>query len=238
MFNINSLFNELSINPLYLFDETDELDYIKTHLLRFKSSIKYIYPILENTNNLLELGNKTCFCKIINYFFPNIKIDNTTEDLRYDFLTNINNNYDMILCMETIEHIKDREMEDDISNINNLHLESFVGDGIESLLRNCYRLLNSTGHLFLTTPNINGYYNIKKIMSYEHPFGYEPHPRELTYNNIKRFLNKTNFNIKLFDYIHCWNGLSNEEKQKIDEFGLLFSPEKNREDCIFCLTTK
>jgi SAM-dependent methyltransferase len=239
MEDINTLFKKLSVDLSILFNkENHNFDYINTHLLRYKLSLEYIFPILKTSKNLLELGDKSYICEIIKILFPDIHIDYITEDLRYDFRIKEKNKYDIVLCMETIEHIKDREIENDVEHIETLHLESFVGDGVLSLLKNCNRLLKSGGKLFLTTPNINGYNNIKKIVTYSHPFGYEPHPRELTKNNVLNFLKESEFNIESVDFFDCWSLMSDEEKKVIDDFCFHYTLEKNREDCMFFLASK
>lgn len=233
------LFDCLFTNPEFLFNKNkDDIDYIKMHLLRYKISMCYIKILLENCNTLLELGNKNYFCEIIKNIFPHIHIDYVEEDLRYDFLLNIENKYDVILCMETIEHIKDREIYNDIKNIKTFHLESFVGDGILSMLNNCNRLLKPHGKLFLTTPNLNGYRNIRQLIKYEHPFGYEPHPRELTKKNVIGFLQKTNYEIDKCDFFDCWPFISIEEQQLIDKLCSVYTTVNERQDDMFFIASK
>lgn len=239
MNKIDDLFKCLYNDVSYIFPGIDKNDdYVRTHLLRYKLSLEYIQPYLELNPVILELGNKGYFCKIINYLYPHIQIECIVSDLRYDFNTNVSDKYDMILCMEVLEHIKDQEHSDDILNMSNLHLETFMGDGVISLLSNCNRLMKSTGKLFLTTPNINGYMNIKRIINYDYPFGYEPHPREFTYKNVIYFLEKAGFKVDKLDFFNCWHILTQEEKQKIDELSSYFTKETHREDDMFFIASR
>jgi SAM-dependent methyltransferase len=226
-------FDQMSRNDKWL---ASDINYLEIHKNRYKQSLLYIEDILKKSNHILELGysdNKNYFPKFINTLYPHIQIDYTYTDLRYDFLSDISNEYDLILCMETIEHIKDNETND------RFDMERFIGSGISNLLINCYRLVKNGGILFITTPNVNSYHSISKILSHSHPFSYEPHVREMSVGDIKSHLHSAGWCVENFKLTNCWNVL---EENKVKTLQVMLSTFgysiQDREDCIFIRAIK
>lgn len=159
---------------------------------------------------------------------PDIKITTTDFDLRYNFPLP-DNTYTKILCTETIEHIKDRDSKD-ISNIS-----TFTYNGILNMLCECNRILTENGILFITTPNLNSYKSISKILNHENPYTFAPHNRELSVKELVNMTQKCGFQIQ-YETKNVWS----EDKNFIEISNLLKNKFniKDRGDNIFLIGVK
>ena len=124
--------------------------YLETHEKRFNMTISYLEQkgVLKNNIKVLELGTPTVFTKMLNGRFD-LDITNTNTDLRYDIP--IQDKFDLVLCMELIEHIKDQDTDDF------LELNHFMGSGVRNLVSECSRLAKEEGAVFISTPNLHCY---------------------------------------------------------------------------------
>jgi SAM-dependent methyltransferase len=132
--------------------DPDVLLYLEVHKRRFITSFEWVYPLISRDRNMtiLETGAPGFFTHIIRHYFPTIHIDNITSDLRYPFQLE-SEQYDLILNMEVIEHIKDQ---------NEARLAVVDFSGVTSYLSESYRVLKKEGIMLLSTPNVNSYRNI------------------------------------------------------------------------------
>lgn len=221
-----------------IFDkELSSNNYLRGHLKRLKESFNFIDKYLKDGQDIIDIGSYGHFTKILSNFYQS-KFELSNFELRDNFPID-SNKYDMVLCMEVIEHLKDK----DSNNIE--YISSFRYTGILNLLCEMNRILKNDGILFLTTPNLNTYISILKILNYENPYFFTPHPRELSINELKRLLDKTGFKIIEMDTKNVWNGYSIESDRysnfisKIEDFS-----EKNgfssslRGDDIFIVAKK
>jgi SAM-dependent methyltransferase len=88
--------------------------------------------------------------------------------------------FDLILCTETIEHIKDQE------SVHIVDLEAFNYSGIKNMLRELGRALQSDGLLLVTTPNACSLLTLSKWL-HGHPLLMDPgHVREFTESELHR----------------------------------------------------
>ena len=173
--------------------------YSLTHLTRYKQTLKYIIPHITNNMSILDVGGEGDLIKtVLNSVFTNINVENTDCDLRYDFITKLQE-YDLIISLEVIEHIKDRD-----SPCIEL-ISTQYNSGIWNFFINCNRLLKKDGILFLTTPNVNSIVSICSSLEYYHPCIYKPHPKELSLQEIFTYCNKCDFNIITYDTFNVWN---------------------------------
>ena len=157
-----------------IFTKYKNNNYIKGHILRYKKSIEYIKPYIKNGMKILNVGGEgTIIDELLSTFAKDIIVENTECDIRYDFITNYDT-YDLIISLEVIEHLKDR----DSSYIPTLATQ--VNSGIWNFFINCNRLLDINGLLSVTTPNMNGYVNILNLINYKNPNLFTPHPKEIS----------------------------------------------------------
>lgn len=193
-------------------DFPEELNYIYTHIDRYTQSYDYIRNYIKPNSRILDIGsnnNGSTFIKLIRDNFDCI-IESHNNDLRYPF--NISSDkYDLIICMEIIEHIKDRNSEDIAE------LSQFNWNGMDNLMSEMYRCLKSGGHLFLTTPNACSYDCIIKILSGKNPNHYIPHVKEFTYEELIEYVKKFNFIIEKSETIDSWSS----EKFKVERTDII-----------------
>lgn len=212
-----------------------DIDYNLIHAARFQLSYEWIKEYLKPESKILELGLPGLFSFIIQESNPSIEVINTTTDLRYKFELP-SGVFDVLLNMEVIEHIKDR----DISDTKNYHEVSlFSMTGIDSFLTECNRVLKPGGLMFLTTPNMNSRQNIHRILNYLPPMNYYPHVREFTIGELKRWTEERGFEVIKVDTYDIYGEYQPGCKQQVEsmlvEKGFL---TKYRGDGIFMLLKK
>jgi predicted SAM-dependent methyltransferase len=210
--------------------------YVKTHIGRFKKTIEYLKPYVKNNMNILNIGGEgNLISELLNSTYENIYVENTECDIRYKLVTN-KEKYDLIISLEVIEHLKDR----DSSHIPALATQT--NSGIWNFFVNCNRLLNEKGLLFVTTPNMNSYCNLYNLINYDNPNFFKPHPKELSKNEIMHFNSTCNFKIIKYDTFNVW-GRKAEEQKIIKEIIKIFKSSNNnlindRNEDIFCISEK
>ena len=164
--------------------------YIDTHNKRFKMSIHYLAAngILQDGMRVLNIGQcdywRDMFCSVK----KDIDFTEFTGDIR---LPTDNNNYDLVLCMEVIEHLKDLELP-----VGESGFDTFTGSGIKGMLQNCQKLLIPGGHLFISTPNTHCYRTMYNWVMGSDLFTYAPHPRELSWAYMRDVISR------YFDIVH------------------------------------
>jgi len=208
----------------------EEKNYFSIHKNRFEQSLEFLAPYVSETSCLLEIGSPTFFTDILKFKLKFQKLDNTWQDLRKP-INYGDGVFDVVVCMEVIEHIKDEE---DVGGYN----ETFYGNGQQNLLKECNRVLKPDGILFLTSPNLNSARSLRQLLTFCHPFTYWPHVREMSINDLKKFLGEAKFKIELLKTKESWYNMTDEDRRilfELSKFG--FSPEF-REDNIFIVAKK
>jgi hypothetical protein len=203
-----------------IFNKYTNDKYIKGHINRYKKSIDYIKPYIKNDMKILNVGGEgTIINELINTFSENVIIENTECDIRYEFKTKYDK-YDLIISLEVIEHLKDR----DSSFIPTLATQ--VNSGIWNFFVNCNRLLDVNGLLFVTTPNMNSYLSLLNLINYKNPNFFTPHPKEISKNEIYHFNQVCNFKIIKYDTFNVWNKKAESDKiiKKINELLKTINP--------------
>lgn len=207
----------------------DAIKYVKEHHKdRFIKSFEWVYPLVNRNTNIkiLEIGAPGFFTFLLKKFFPTTYIENISSDLRYPFQLK-SEQYDLILKMEVIEHIKDQ---------NEARLAVVDFSGVNNSLSECYRVLKKDGLMVLTTPNVNSYRNIYRMLKQEPPWLFRGHFQEYSIKEISDFLEASNFEIEKQETINVWNkdGVDTTEKIiKSENFSV-----EDREDCIFIIARK
>lgn len=106
-------------------------------------------------------------------------VESTATDLRKP-LQIPDTAFDLILCTETIEHVKD------IDSDRIADLEYFNFSGVKSMLRELRRSMRSDGRLIITTPNANSFITLHKWLGGEALLMDPGHVREFSVQDLRR----------------------------------------------------
>ena len=150
-------------------------EYFVIHKRRFIESVEFLHEHVEVGAHIGDLVQPGDGPGPLAEFFSmdrNAVLTLITTDLR-EPLDVPDSTSDLILCTETIEHIKDR----DSQKIEDL--ERFTYSGVDSMLSEISRILRPKGLLFITTPNSSSFENLHKWLMDELPYMAE-HVREYT----------------------------------------------------------
>jgi hypothetical protein len=112
--------------------------YLNVHKERMITTFMWLYPHLHESVKILELGGKSILSSMLSEFCQTATIHGTNVDLRYPLPIN-NNQYDLIINTELIEHLKDHD--DSAPD----RVDRFTYTGVKTCLRECYRILKEQG---------------------------------------------------------------------------------------------
>jgi hypothetical protein len=169
-------------------------DYDSTHAVRWSwtlNRISHLLGTLESQSRMLALGTDGQFERQINATFPEIEIQISDWDLRYEFPTETQS-IDLVTAFEVIEHLKDRN-----GDIEDIASHYFIG--LMSFLCESNRSLKKDGHIILTTPNSSSYRSIASSVLGKSNYLYWPHVRELAPLEIDYFLKQSGFEVKVLE---------------------------------------
>ena len=107
------------------------------------------------------------------------QVAQSTQDLRGPLALQTGS-FDLILCTETIEHIKDQDS-DRITD-----LEKFNYSGVRNMLDELARAMCDDGHLLITTPNACSLHTLSKWLHGELLLMDPSHVREFTLAELER----------------------------------------------------
>ena len=194
------------------------------------ASLEWIDPYLSANSRILDLGGCSVFTDALREFHDVRVRANAVPDLRYKFPFD-DNAFDLVLCMEVIEHVCDR---------GDSRVDIFTGSGIKNVMSESFRVLRSGGHLFLTTPNVCCYNSIWNILCGKHPFSYQPHFRELAVHDVITYVEQSGFEFERHDVLDTWKGhnVSDDVVDKVDELSASLGVDAPRGDCTFILAHK
>ncbi len=204
------------------------------HTKRFIKSLEWL-EFIKSGDSVLEMGGKSAFTKMLKATFPETEFNVTgQQDLRYA-LENQSERYDVITCMEVIEHLSD-QASTDIGTIS-----TFKFTGIKSMLSECARMLRPDGRLFLTTPNVCSYNSLYAMLNMRHPFSYLPHTRELAPQDLVFLLGQAGLQVERLETVEVWDymQIGPEKVQLVHD--LLVSanmPTSERGDNIFVIAKR
>lgn len=210
----------------------------KVHNKRYELTLEFLKSneLLKEGSSILDCGGNSTFIK--NYLNKNcsgLSVESTSSDLRYD-LDLPSNTFDLVLCMEVIEHIKDQ----DSSLIEDI--AAFTGSGIKNLISECARVLKPGGSLLITTPNIHSYRVLNNwLYKGNEIFNYRLHPRELSYKYIEGIVENL-FSSYSYVFYNSWETFELPEEiiknyeEMLTNFG--FDTTNRREDDLFFLCRK
>ncbi len=213
------------------------------HRIRYLNTLVTIFPHLQHClsmanahRRILELGGGGAFTEALKAFYPGFEVESEEFDLRFPFPERIKNGkYDLILCMEVIEHVIDRPT-DSLGWTG-----TFRGNGVDSMLNECRAMLVNAGphaQMFISTPNINNWRAIDNLLHFHHPHTHYAHPREMAWEDLRGFCEKAKLDVVALHYVDSWgnHGLAPDAVARLKRLLTAggFSVEK-REDNIMIL---
>ncbi|MCC6270947.1 MAG: methyltransferase domain-containing protein [Microbacteriaceae bacterium] len=170
--------------------------YFKVHRSRFLQTWDFVAKQgLPSTGRALDLGG----IGPLGAFVASLgwEVDETKTDLR-GALPVQTWRYDLVICTETIEHIKDQ----DSPKIEDL--ESFHFTGMSNLFGEMARVVAPNGFIVLTTPNANSFITLHKWLNGEALLMDPTHVRELCVNDIRRLAANASLKIRQLDVVNSW----------------------------------
>lgn len=123
--------------------------------------------------------------------------DTGASDLRTLALGAVQENvFDLMLCLETLEHIKDYPPDEE--------RDTWTGSGIRNTLEFCAKSLKPDGRVLFSTPNVHSGGAFWNWANGGTAHAYEPHPRELPVKVLEPLLQDS------FEHLHwhfdvVWN---------------------------------
>ena len=159
--------------------------YFEIHQARFVESWAFLSDLTWIERDVLDVGGIGPLADFASKQFRT-RVAETKSDLRRA-LPIADNSFDIILCTETIEHIKDI----DSSDIRDL--EAFNFSGVTGMLSEFRRIGRPNSMLFITTPNASSLITLHKWISDEALFMDPQHVREYTVRDLDQVCRAANY---------------------------------------------
>lgn len=173
--------------------------YFQVHRSRFLQTWDFVRKLgLVRSGTVLDIGGVG---PIAAYLAEQRgwSLSQTTGDLRHDLKEIGSGEFDLVMCTETIEHIKDRES----GEIRDL--EAFNFSGVHSLLNELKRSVKPTGFVVVTTPNANSYISLHKWLIGEALMMDPQHVREFSVQDLKSAMERCGLRVVLTEVTTSWD---------------------------------
>lgn len=173
------------------------------HLRRYEFTWGKLIGLMGGKH--LDIGGPNCFSQWMRS--KQYDVTSTDGDLRYGLMHD-DAAFDSVSCCEVLEHLKDQDADD---------VATFSFSGMHTLLAEIWRVLKPGGTLLLTTPNLCSLRSLNNMLQHRHPFMYEPHVRELSFNDVMEMLGMAGFVVDEAGTENVWGmgGLSDHDAQAI-----------------------
>jgi len=174
-----------------------EGDYFRIHRQRFLQSWDFIeaqnFAPVGTVLDVGGIGPLSAYLEVEHGWTTH----QTKTDLRYP-LPIPSDTFELVICTETIEHIKDVES----SEIKDL--ESFNYSGVIAMLTELRRALRSDGGLFISTPNANSLITLEKWLDGELLLMDPHHVREFSIRELGRIALQAGFCTQAVRTVDSW----------------------------------
>jgi hypothetical protein len=206
-------------------------EYLMIHRTRYLRTMEWLEPLLTDGGPALELGPRSA---ITNYLVAHrgFTVDNMERDLRYPF-DRPDHAYRLVINMEVIEHLKDR----DEDNQDYWGRTMTTWSGVRSCLAESYRVLTPGGAMLCTTPNPSSTLAIDRSLTYQPAMVYAPHVRELSLTELKERLGEAGFTIQRLETVVSWTPAADVQRltRALEAIG---ASVQDRGDNTFCVASK
>jgi SAM-dependent methyltransferase len=206
--------------------------YFHAHHVRFLETYERIINNIDLQNRrIAEVGSLSGISKYFREILGK-EVDELGGDFRYK-IDAADNQFDLILCLEVFEHIKDQ---DPPSNLDDVALFNF--SGAKTFLAEMYRILRPGGQLILTTPNANSLIVTWRAIHGEPPWLYWPHVREYTISDVCSLASEAGFDLEFIDTMYVFFFLEDRTKLLREYFEKHGASSENRGDDAFYIFKK
>jgi SAM-dependent methyltransferase len=181
-------------------------DYFGFHKQRFLHSVEFLHQFVAPESHVADLVQPGDGPGPLAEFFSidkNSDLTLITTDLR-ERLDVADSSCDLVLCTETIEHIKDKE------STEIADLERFNYSGVDNMLSEIARILRPEGMLFITTPNSSSFTNLYKWLMGELPYMDANHVREYTVDLLNETCGRNGFIPVEIELRNSWGNVGND----------------------------
>lgn len=185
-------------------NRTDVVDFLARintrepwHNRRYLITFERIRSLLTAGVSVLDLGGRSPFTELLEEH-GRATVTCRPFDLRQPFPL-ADGSFDLVLCLEVIEHVKDRETQDLEG------LSEFTFNGVRNCLDESRRVLKPGGLLVLSTPNACSYRSLLNVFQCRHPYQYPPHNRELCPDDVRGLLTSSGFRVESLATIDAWS---------------------------------
>jgi SAM-dependent methyltransferase len=172
-------------------------DYFQTHRKRFLQSWELLDSLdLESHGMVLDVGGAgplSLYLKEALGWQPSMSFTDLRHALEFK-----SESFDLVICTETIEHIKDI----DSNKISDLELFNY--SGVTGMLEEFKRVMKPDALLFMTTPNANSFITLSKWLSGEVLLMDPNHVREFSVRDLVRVTSDVGLEATLVRTCDSW----------------------------------
>lgn len=162
-------------------------------VLRLAKTIAWLKELRPSGLRILELGGYGVASFVLEQAFPDNEWLRDPTDLRQP-LPYADEQFDLVLAMEVIEHVADLE-----------YAHATRLSGIRHCLRQVRRVLRVHGSMLLTTPNACSLLVLDRALRHEPPWQYPFHFRELTPRELQILVEQAGLHVRRFGTEYVWS---------------------------------
>lgn len=162
-------------------------------VLRLAKTLEWLAALQPSGLRILELGGGGVASFVLEQAFPDNEYVRDHTDLRQP-LPHGDEQFDLVLAMEVIEHVADIE-----------YAHATRLSGIRHALREVRRVMRVHGSMLLTTPNACSLLVLDRALRLEPPWQYPFHFRELTPRELQILVEQAGLHVRRFGTEYVWS---------------------------------